>query len=138
MHIFYLFIYLYISDSLTRYNKEVTKSHYKIIQSRTVTHGIRSRNPLRSHQCLDLAKFITVRKYILKIPWRKSTLILVYIVLSVEFQSLLSKIIKVVTKLKSVLIVAKFYFWNQYNHIKSISCILQRKPRLALHLCFNK
>ena len=33
-----------------------------------------------------------------------------YTVLSVEFQSLLSQIIKVVTKLKSVLIVAKFYF----------------------------
>ena len=33
-----------------------------------------------------------------------------YTVLSVEFQSLLSQIIKVVTKLISVLIVAKFYF----------------------------
>ena len=39
-----------------------------------------------------------------------SEMILVFTFLSVEFQSLLSKIIKVVTKLKSVLIVAKFYF----------------------------
>ena len=81
-----------------------------------------------------IAKFMTVRKYISKIPWRKLTEILIYTVLSVEFQSLLSQIIKVVTKLISVLIVAKFYFWNQYNHIKSIFCILRRKPRLARHL----
>ena len=81
-----------------------------------------------------IAKFMTVRKYISKIPWRKLTVILVYTVLSVEFQSLLSQIIKVVTKLISVLIVAKFYFWNQYNHIKSIFCILRWKPRLARHL----